>query len=231
MPVGVPKVPVLSLQERLEKEKKENNRLHQERCLFLFQKLQYEITNNLLGLLITLNIQDPTRTFWMFVNSRGGSAICAMTLSSQILRVQCHTVNTSKAYSVASLVVSAGKSGDRIAFPHSVVVLHEPSTNYIGPDGRQMYLAADEFKTVVHNIIRLYAKKTHQTEKCIYEDMRLGASMTSGEAKNHGIVDRIGMNDDDIIGKNNDSTSPTSPSPNDEMETFIFSSKDYAILG
>ena len=99
------------------------NRLHRERCLFLGQKLDFEITNTLLGLMVYLSREDKTWDQFLFINCTGGWVLCGIALFDMMRTVPpyVHTIGIGKAYSMGSLVLSGGEISERLAFPHGSV--------------------------------------------------------------------------------------------------------------
>lgn len=72
------------------------------------------------------------------------------------------------------------------------VLVHQPSTSYLGPEAGELPLEEEEFSTVYENIIYYYSKKTGQLCKIIEEDMQKNENyMTGDEAKVYGLVDVI----------------------------------------
>ncbi|TAI92804.1 ATP-dependent Clp protease proteolytic subunit, partial [Marinilabiliaceae bacterium JC017] len=51
------------------------NRLYRERLLFLGQEVDSEISNQLIGLMVYLSIEDDTKDLYLFINSPGGWVI------------------------------------------------------------------------------------------------------------------------------------------------------------
>ena len=51
------------------------NRLYRERLLFLGQGVDSEISNQLIGLMVYLSIEDDTKDLYLFINSPGGWVI------------------------------------------------------------------------------------------------------------------------------------------------------------
>lgn len=83
MPLGVPSVPY-----SLEGEEEEEwidlyNRLSREKILFLCSDLSDETSNQLVGLFVYLNAENPRKEFYLYINSHGGS------LMSGLARANC----------------------------------------------------------------------------------------------------------------------------------------------
>ncbi|KAK3438329.1 hypothetical protein EUGRSUZ_C02947 [Eucalyptus grandis] len=48
------------------------NRLYRERLLFLGQEVDSEISNQLIGLMVYLSIENDNKDLYLFINSPGG---------------------------------------------------------------------------------------------------------------------------------------------------------------
>nr|YP_010466029.1 ATP-dependent Clp protease proteolytic subunit [Corydalis temulifolia]QOD41541.1 ATP-dependent Clp protease proteolytic subunit [Corydalis temulifolia] len=195
MPVGIPKVPFLIPKDEAATWVDIYNRLHRERCLFLCQPLDFEITNNLVGLLVFLTREDMTRNQFLFIHCRGGWVLCGMGLFDMMRGVPPYvfTLSIGLAYSMGSLVLTGGEKGERIAFPHGRVMMHQPISSYIGPEIGEVYGEGDEFLTIRNHVIHLYTQTTGHTFAVIYRDIHRDGFMSPKEAKDHGIVDAVGL--------------------------------------
>nr|YP_009994068.1 ATP-dependent Clp protease proteolytic subunit [Corydalis inopinata]QNO35843.1 ATP-dependent Clp protease proteolytic subunit [Corydalis inopinata] len=195
MPVGVPKSPFLIPEDEDPTWVDLYNRLHRQRILFLCQTLTNEIGNNLVGLLVALSREDKTLNFFLNINCRGGLALMALGVVDMMKFVPplVITLNMGKAYSVGSLVLNGGSAGDRIAFPHSRVMIHQPFSSYFDPEQGEFYLEGEEFKHIHFTIISIYKQSTKKDFWSLYRDMRKDTFMTADEAKVHGIVDVVGL--------------------------------------
>lgn len=97
------------------------NRLYRQRALFLCQEVDYEISNQIMGLMTYLTIEDRTLDQHLFINSLGGGIIPGAGIFDlmQVVPPTIHTVCVGVAASMASLILSGGTITRRIAFPHA----------------------------------------------------------------------------------------------------------------
>ncbi|KAK9058075.1 hypothetical protein SSX86_022915 [Deinandra increscens subsp. villosa] len=141
MPIGVPKVPFEVLERKMHilipilKEifffcactvlKGYNltliNQLYRERLLVLGQEVDSEISNQLIGLIIYLSIEDDTKYLYLFINSPGGWVIPGVALydTMQFVQPDVHTICMGSAASMGSLILVGGEITKRLAFPHA----------------------------------------------------------------------------------------------------------------
>lgn len=97
------------------------NRLYRERLLFLGQEVDSEISNQLIGLMVYLSIEDDTKDLYLFINSPGGWVIPGVAIydTMQFVRPDVHTICMGLAASMGSFILVGGEITKRLAFPHA----------------------------------------------------------------------------------------------------------------
>ena len=97
------------------------NRLYRERLLFLGQEVDSEISNQLIGLMIYLSIEDDTKDLYVFINSPGGWVIPGVSLydTMQFVQPDVQTICMGSAASMGSFILVGGEITKRLAFPHA----------------------------------------------------------------------------------------------------------------
>lgn len=121
MPIGVPKVPFLVPGDDEASWIDLYNRLFQERLLFLGQEVNSEISNQLVGLMVYLSLEDKNKDLYLFINSPGGEVISGMAIfdTMQFVEAEVQTVCVGLAASMGSLLLVGGEITKRLAFPHA----------------------------------------------------------------------------------------------------------------
>nr|YP_010566828.1 clp protease proteolytic subunit [Medicago doliata]UZC32519.1 clp protease proteolytic subunit [Medicago doliata] len=193
MPIGVPKVPFQLPEDDEASWIDLYNLLFEERFLFLGQEVNTEISNQLVGLMVYLSLQDKSKDLYLFINSPGGEVLSGMAIFDimQIVEAEVHTVCVGLAASMGSLLLAGGAFTKRLAFPHARVMIHQPATSlYEGPVGECM-LEADEILILRKTMTDIYAQRTGKASWQIYKDMERDFFMSAEEAQHHGIVDTV----------------------------------------
>lgn len=97
------------------------NRLYRERLLFLGQEVESEISNQLIGLMIYLSIEDEKKDLYFFINSPGGWVLPGIAIydTMQFVIPEIHTVCLGLAASMGSFILVGGAITKRLAFPHA----------------------------------------------------------------------------------------------------------------
>uniref|UniRef100_UPI0030E15291 ATP-dependent Clp protease proteolytic subunit n=1 Tax=Hedysarum flavescens TaxID=2710877 RepID=UPI0030E15291 len=121
MPVGVPKVPFLISGEEEASWVDLYNIIYRSRLLFLGQEIKSEISNQLCGMMVFLNIENQKKDIFLFINSPGGTIIPGMAIFDIMQGIQApvNTVCVGIAASMASLILVGGEFKKRTAFPHA----------------------------------------------------------------------------------------------------------------
>nr|AKT74010.1 clp protease proteolytic subunit [Corsia cf. boridiensis SPL470-2] len=203
MPVGVPKVP-FRIPGDEDASWVDLNRLYRERLLFLGQEINSEISNQIMGLMIYLTIEDNTRDFFLFINSPGGLVIPGMGLYDimQFVPSNVHTICIGLAASMGSIILVGGEITKRIAFPHAMlypsikVMIHQPACSFFEAQTGEFVLEAEELLKLRETLTNIYVQRTGNLLCVVSEDMERDVFMSATEAQAHGIVDLIGLKDE-----------------------------------
>nr|YP_010199950.1 clp protease proteolytic subunit [Gentiana arethusae]UAD90121.1 clp protease proteolytic subunit [Gentiana arethusae] len=195
MPIGVPKVPFRSPGEG-EASWVDVNRLYRERLLFLGQAVDSEISNQLIGLMIYLSIEDENKNLYLFINSPGGGVISGIAIydTMQFVRPDVHTICMGLAASMGSFLLAGGEITKRLAFPHAIrVMIHQPASSFYEAATGEVILEAEELLKLREIITRVYAQKTGKSLWVLSEDMERDVFMSATEAQAYGIVDLVAV--------------------------------------
>nr|YP_009141634.1 clp protease proteolytic subunit [Medicago hybrida]YP_009141709.1 clp protease proteolytic subunit [Medicago papillosa]AIL56159.1 clp protease proteolytic subunit [Medicago hybrida]AIL56234.1 clp protease proteolytic subunit [Medicago papillosa]AMC30883.1 ATP-dependent Clp protease proteolytic subunit [Medicago sativa] len=193
MPIGVPKVPFRLPEDDDASWVDLYNRLFQERLLFLGQEVNSEISNQLVGLMVYLSLEDKNKDLYLFINSPGGEVISGMAIFDimQLVEAEVHTVCVGLAASMGSLLLVGGEFTKRLAFPHARVMIHQPATSLYEGQAGECMLEANELLKMRKTMTNIYAQRTGKASWQIYKDMERDLFMSAEEAQAHGIVDTV----------------------------------------
>nr|QSX28094.1 ClpP [Brachystegia kennedyi] len=184
MPIGVPKVPFRSPGE--EDASWVDVRLYRERLLFLGQEVDSEISNQLIGLMVYLSIEDDNKDLFLFINSPGGWVIPGIGIydTMQFVQPDVQTVCMGLAASMGSFILAGGEITKRLAFPHAS--FYEAQTG-------EFILEAEELLKLRETLTRVYVQRTGKPFWVVSEDMERDVFMSAAEAQTHGIVDLVAV--------------------------------------
>nr|YP_009769781.1 clp protease proteolytic subunit [Templetonia retusa]QIT00483.1 clp protease proteolytic subunit [Templetonia retusa] len=195
MPIGVPKVPSRRREEGIASWVDIYNRLYRERLLFLGQGVNSEISNQLIGLMIYLDMEDHKQDFYLFINSPGGWVIPGIAIydAMQFVRPDARTVCLGLAASMGSFLLVGGEITKRLAFPHARVMIHQPASSFYQAQTGEFILEAEELLKLRETITRVYVQRTGKPLWLVSEDMERDVFMSAAEAQAHGIVDLLAV--------------------------------------
>jgi ATP-dependent Clp protease protease subunit len=171
------------------------NRLYRDRILFLGSDLDDELANQLVGIMVYLNAEDSSQDIFLYVNSPGGSVSSGFAVfdTMQHVEAKVHTICVGIAASMASLVVAGGEKGYRLAFPHSRLMIHQPSGGGYG-QASDVQIEAAEIMRLRNTVKKMYVHLTGNTRDEISRDLDRDTYFTATEALNYGkfgLIDRI----------------------------------------
>nr|YP_009656919.1 clp protease proteolytic subunit [Medicago minima]YP_009656940.1 clp protease proteolytic subunit [Medicago minima]QCO73801.1 clp protease proteolytic subunit [Medicago minima]QCO73802.1 clp protease proteolytic subunit [Medicago minima] len=194
MPIGVPKVPFQLPEDDEASWMDLYNRLYQQRFLFLGQEVNGEISNQLVGLMVYLSIEDKSKDLSLFINSPGGEVMSGMAIFDimELVEADVQTVCIGLAASMASLLLAKGEITKRLAFPHARVMIHQPSISLYEGQATDCILEAHEVLRMRESMTKIYVQRTGKPFWQIHKDMERDTYMSAEEAQVHGIVDMVG---------------------------------------
>nr|YP_010468195.1 ATP-dependent Clp protease proteolytic subunit 1 [Urtica membranacea]UVF31136.1 ATP-dependent Clp protease proteolytic subunit 1 [Urtica membranacea] len=195
MPIGVPKVPFRSPGEEDASWVDVYNRLYRERFLFLGQDVDTEISNQLIGLMVYLSIEDDTKDLYLFINSPGGWVIPGLGIydTMQFVQPDVQTICIGLAASMGSFILVGGEITKRLAFPHARVMIHQPSSSFYQASTGDFILEAEELLTLRETLTKVYVQRTGKSLWIVSEDMERDVFMSAIEAQTHGLVDLVAV--------------------------------------
>nr|CUR02192.1 clpP1 [Acacia eremaea] len=196
MPIGVPRVPFQGPGDGNAYWVDIYNRLYRQRALFLGQMIDSTITNQIVGLITYLTIEDSRKSMDFFINCPGGSIVSGLAIYDlmQVVEPDVQTICIGVAASMASLLLLGGEITKRIAFPHARVMMHQPIAD-LRPKIKagDSILELNEIITMYHTIVNTYVQRTGKPSWVIYKDISRDTFMSAEEAQAHGIVDHVGI--------------------------------------
>ncbi len=174
------------------------SRLMMDRIIFLGLPINDYVANIIQAQLLFLESSDPSKDIQIYLNSPGGSVHSGLGIydTMQYVSPDVATTCTGMAASMAAVLLAAGKEGKRAALQHSRIMIHQPMGGAQGQvsDIEIMYKQITSLKNELYEILAHHSGKTlEQIEK----DSDRDYWMTSTEAKEYGMIDRVMMRNKD----------------------------------
>lgn len=169
------------------------SRLLKDNIIFLGTPIDDNVANVVTAQLLFLEAEDPTKDISLYINSPGGSISAGMAIydTMQFIRPDVTTICIGQAASMAALLLSAGAPGKRFALPNSRILIHQPSISGLSGQATDIDIQAREILRLRESMNQILARHTGQMVEKIQSDVERDYIMTSGQAKEYGIVDQV----------------------------------------
>ena len=168
------------------------SRLLKERVIFITGPIEDYGASLITAQLLFLEAENPKKEIHMYINSPGGLVTAGLAIydTMQYVRPPVQTFCIGQAASAASLLLCAGKKGDRFALPNARIMVHQPSASYYG-QAADIARHAQEIVKLKRRLNEIYAKHTGQTVEAIEKMLDRDTYMTAEEAKGFGLLDQV----------------------------------------
>ena len=168
------------------------SRLLNDRIIFLSEEVNDATASLVVAQLLYLEAQDPDKDIQFYINSPGGSVTAGMAIydTMQYIRCDVATICVGMAASMGAFLLSAGTKGKRMALPNAEIMIHQPSA---GTQGQitDMAIHMKRLETIKARMNRILAEKTGKSVEEVTAACERDNFMTSEEAKEFGIIDRV----------------------------------------
>jgi ATP-dependent Clp protease, protease subunit len=168
------------------------SRLLAERIVFIGQPIDDELANLVVAQLLHLESDDPEKDVHLYVNSPGGSLHAGLAIydTMQYVGPDVQTICFGMAASAASLILTGGAEGKRMALPNVRVLIHQPTSGFQGQSS-DIEIHAREVLDLRERVEQIYARHTGQPVERLHDDMERDRFFSAEEAIEYGLVDRV----------------------------------------
>ncbi|MBS0582750.1 MAG: ATP-dependent Clp endopeptidase proteolytic subunit ClpP [Proteobacteria bacterium] len=168
------------------------SRLLKERVVFCVGPIDDYMANVIVAQLLFLESENPEKDINLYINSPGGVVTAGMAIydTMQYIRCDVSTMCVGQACSAASLLLTAGAKGKRLALPNSRIMIHQPSGGAQG-QATDIEIQAREILYLRNRLNNIYVKHTGQPLEQIERDMERDRFMSAEDAKSYGLIDSV----------------------------------------
>src|SRR5215218_148376 len=168
------------------------SRLLNERIVFLGTPVTEDIANLVVAQLIHLESEDPDKDISMYINSPGGSVYAGLAIydTMQYIKPDLQTICVGVAMSMGALLLAGGAADKRMALPNAKILIHQVSSSFQG-QATDIEIHAREIIDVRRRLDEIIAKHTGKDIEEVKKDTERDYFMSSEEAKDYGIIDRV----------------------------------------
>ena len=168
------------------------SRLLKDRIIFIGSAIDNEIANLIVAQLLFLESEDPEKDISFYINSPGGVVTAGMAIydTIQYIKPDVATVCVGQAASMGALLLTAGTKGKRCALPNSRVMIHQPLGGAQG-QATDIKIQATEILKMKDKLNEILSFHTGQDIEKISEDTERDFFMSSDQAREYGLVDKV----------------------------------------
>lgn len=165
----------------------------EQRKIFLWGQVDDESAEDIVSKLLYLESADPGKKITFFINSPGGMITSGYSIldTMNLITSPVSTVCMGLAASMGSLLLSAGKKGERYIYPLGEVLIHQPSIGYLQGQASDIAIHARQIIKSKEIAADILAKNCGQTVDKIMKDFDRDYWMNAEESIAYGIVDKV----------------------------------------
>ena len=168
------------------------SRLLSERIIFLGTPVDDQIANLVVAQLLHLESDDPEKDISLYINSPGGSVYAGLAIydTMNFIKPDVSTICVGIAMSMGALLLAGGTEGKRMALPNAKILIHQVSSGFQG-QATDIEIHAREVIDLRTKLDEIIAQHTKQDIAKVKNDTERDYFMSSEEAKEYGIIDRV----------------------------------------
>ena len=168
------------------------SRLLRERIVFLGSAIDDAVANLIVGQLLYLEGEDPTKEINLYVNSPGGDMVALFGIldTMRFIEAPVSTICIGQAASAAAVVLAAGEKGRRFVLPNARVLLHQPHGGAQG-QSTDIEIQVREMVELRERMVDVLQEATGQPRERLVKDLDRDYILRGEDAVAYGVVDEI----------------------------------------
>ncbi|MBO5376408.1 MAG: ATP-dependent Clp protease proteolytic subunit [Bacilli bacterium] len=167
------------------------SRLLKDRIIFISGEITDQTANSVIAELLFLDSIE-TKDISIYINSPGGSVTAGLAIydTMNYINSDVSTVCVGLAASMGAFLLLSGQKGKRYALENSEIMIHQPLGGVEG-QATEIKIAAERILKTREKLNQIISQKTNQKLKKIQKDTERDYFLSSIEAKEYGIIDKI----------------------------------------
>ena len=164
------------------------------RSVYLWGGVDDRSAKEVVNKFLLLDADKPGEEIKFFINSPGGVVTSGMVIydTMKMLKSPVSTICMGLAASMGSILLSGGVKGRRFVYPHSEIMIHQPSLGgYMQGVSIDLEITAKQTKRVKEVSARILAENCGKKMEQILKDFDRDYWMDAKEAIDYGIVDLV----------------------------------------
>lgn len=166
--------------------------LFKERIIFVGTPIDDQVANAVVAQLLVMSREDPERGIQMYINSPGGVIYAGLAIydTMQMIPNPISTVAVGVTASFGTVLLAAGKKGQRYALPDATIHMHQPLGGAQG-QASDIEIQAREILRLKSRLNEILSKSTGQPLEVIERDTERDFYLDAKGAVEYGIVDQV----------------------------------------
>ncbi|MFO0970358.1 MAG: ATP-dependent Clp protease proteolytic subunit [Gemmataceae bacterium] len=168
------------------------SRLLKDRIIFLQGAIDDDSANLVVAQMLFLQFDDAKADIHLYINSPGGSVTAGLSIYDTMQYVSCDvaTYCIGQAASMGAVLLTAGAKGKRNSLPHSRIMIHQPLAGMEGTT-TEIMIRLKEYQRLKKMLNEILIRHTGQSLDRIEKDTDRDTFLSSDEARDYGIVDKV----------------------------------------
>ncbi len=168
------------------------SRLLKDRIVFISEEITDLTANLVVAQLLFLEADDPDKDIHLYINSPGGSITAGMAIfdTMNYIKPDVSTICIGMAASMGAFLLASGAKNKRFALPNAEIMIHQPLGGFRG-QASDIKIHAERILKIREQINKILSERTGQPLEVIERDTDRDNFMSSEEAVNYGLIDRI----------------------------------------
>jgi ATP-dependent Clp protease, protease subunit len=168
------------------------SRLLKERIIFLGGPISDAVANSVIAQLLFLASKDPQKDIQIYLNTPGGSVTAGMAIydTMQYVKPDISTVCVGLAASMGATLLASGAKGKRFALPNAQILLHQVAGGVSG-QATEIEITAKQIIKIKEKLNNILSEHTGQPLSKVEKDTDRDFYLTSEEAKEYGLIDKV----------------------------------------
>jgi ATP-dependent Clp protease protease subunit len=169
-------------------------RFLRERKVFLWGGIDDKAAKDITEKLLYLELSAPKKPIDFFINTPGGSITAGMSIYDTMILISSpiRVIVTGLAASMGSILLCGAKKGNRLLYPNSRVLIHQPLImGQIVAQAVDINIQAQEMEKTRAELNKILAKSSGQPLDKITKDTDRDFYMNAKEAIEYGLADKV----------------------------------------
>lgn len=168
------------------------SRLLKDRVIMLSGEINDQVASAIVAQLLFLEAEDPQKDIFLYINSPGGVITSGFSIydTMNYIKPDICTICIGQAASMGAFLLSCGTPEKRYALPNARIMIHQPLGGARG-QATDIQIQAQEIQRLKDVLNEILAKNTKQKVSKIAKDTDRDFFMSSAEAKEYGIIDKV----------------------------------------